>query len=136
MTTSDQEDQAERRRILREQGATFLDHARAAADEEAQGRFQKVNATTVIGSTPIQYPPLPASSPWHGRDPVPDEPALGYSVDALDPASPTGVSAVFPPVAPGDPVHAPSGGSLVQQPNGGSVSERAGSSLSSEEQTK
>ena len=129
MTTNDQEDQAERRRILREQASTFLDHARAAADDEAGGRFARIQPQSVIGSTPIpQYPQ--AGTPFQS-DPCGLEPPLGYRIDDLE--SPTGFS--LSPVATDDPAHAPSGGSLVQQPYGGSVSERAGSSSSSEEGT-
>jgi hypothetical protein len=47
--------------------------------------------------------------------------------------SPTGLS--LSPVATDDPAGAPSSGSLVQHPDSGSVSERAGSSSSSEEGT-
>jgi hypothetical protein len=132
MTTSDQEDQAERRRILREQASTLLDHARAAADDEAGGRFARIQPQSVIGSTPIpQYPQ--AGTPFQS-DPCGLEPPLGYDINAMSEfASPTGIS--LSPVATDDPAHAPSSGSLVQQPYGGVVSERAGSSSSSEEQT-
>src|SRR6516164_11862879 len=102
MTTSDQEDQAERRRVLREQASTFLDHARAAADDEAGGRFARVQPQSVIGSTPVpQYPQ--ASTPFQS-DPCGLEPPLGYRIDDLE--SPTGLS--LSPVATDDPAHAPS----------------------------
>jgi hypothetical protein len=129
MATSDQEDQAERRRVLREQASSYLDHARGAADDEAGGRFARVQPQSVIGSTPIpQYPQ--AGTPFQS-DPCGLEPPLGYRIDDL--ASPAGSS--LSPAVTDDPAHAPSSGSLVQQPYGGVVSERAGSSSSSEEQT-
>jgi hypothetical protein len=89
-------------------GGTFFSHTHA--DDEAGGRFQKVNAATVIGSTPLpKYPELP-SGPWSGSDPVGQEPPLGYSVDAMPPleyalaespsagASQDGPAAAVPPI--------------------------------------
>jgi hypothetical protein len=144
MTTSDQEDQAEKRRTLlndarvREQSrdsdtGTYLSHTHS----EVGGRFAVTEHQTITGVVSPSPPPLPAISPWHGSDPVPDEPPLGYRIDDLNlfEESPTGVPPVSPPVATGDPAHAPSGGSLVQQPSGGLMSERAGSSPSSDEQS-
>jgi hypothetical protein len=132
MTTDDPQSQAERRRILREQASTLLDHARAAAADEAGGRFARIQPQSVIGSTPVpQYPQ--AGTPFQS-DPCGLEPPLGYDINAMpELASPTGIA--VSPVATDDPAHAPSSGSLVQQPYGGVVSERAGSSSSSEEQT-
>jgi hypothetical protein len=139
MTTSDQEDQAEKHRTLfndarvRDQlrngdTGTFLSHTHI---DDAGGRFAAVNAATIVGSEPaVKYPQLPSSSPWHGSDPVPDEPPLGYRIDAMpELENPAGV------LATDDPANAPSGGSLVEQPYGGPVSERAGSSLSSPEES-
>jgi hypothetical protein len=107
---------------------TFLSHTHI---DDAGGRFAAVNAATIVGSEPaVKYPQLPSSSPWHGSDPVPDEPPLGYRIDAMpELENPAGV------LAPDDPANAPPGGSLVQQAYGGLVSERAGSSLSSDEQS-
>jgi hypothetical protein len=50
----------EREEVLRNdqkvRASTFLDHARSSADDEAGGRFARVNATTVVGATPLpQY---------------------------------------------------------------------------------
>jgi hypothetical protein len=58
-------------------------------EDEAGGRFQKVNAATVIGSEPTpKYPILPAG-PWSGTDPVSTEPPLGYSVNQMMPLEPS-----------------------------------------------
>jgi hypothetical protein len=142
MTASDQEDQAERRRVLLQDAyvrananrngdtGTYLSHTHS----EVGGRFAVTEHQTITGVVSPAPPPLPANSPWHGSDPVPDEPPLGYRIDAMPEfESPTGVSPVSTPtpVATDDPAHAPSGGS-GPAPSGGLVSERAGSSLSSE----
>jgi hypothetical protein len=112
------------RKVREQQGTTFLDHARAAALDTSGGRFANAQGNQfIVGATPLAYPTLPESSPWHGPDPVGREPPLGFAIDAMpELAPPTGVSAVSPPVAPDDPAHAPSGPA--------SVSERAGSSSS------
>src|SRR5215471_11295858 len=47
--------------------STYLDHAIAASDLEAQGRFKKQTESKVTG-VPI-YPKQPSNSPWHS-DPV------------------------------------------------------------------
>jgi len=135
MTTYDPEDQAERRRVLindarvREQSrngdtGTYLSHTHS----EVGGRFALTEHQTITGVVSPSPPPLPANSPWHGPDPVPDEPPLGYRIDAMpELESPTGVPPVSPPVATDDPADAPSGGSSPAS-YGGLVSERAGSS--------
>jgi hypothetical protein len=139
MTTYDPEDHAERRRVLandarvRDQSrngdtSSYLNHY----SPEMGGRFSNVGAATVVGTTPNPYPPLPENSPWR-RDPVPDEPPLGYRIDSLDPSLDPGPASAQ---ATDDPAHAPSSGSLVQQPSGDSVSERAGSSPFSESETE
>jgi len=81
MTISDQEEQAERRRVLlqdadlrrqqQEQSGTFFSHAQAAANDTAGGRFASVSPTSIVGSEPaVKYP---ASSPsWQIQ--LPDEP--------------------------------------------------------------
>jgi len=92
MTTSDQEDQDERRRVLindarvREQSqsrngdtGTYLSHTHS----EVGGRFALTEHQTITGVVSPSPPPLPANSPWHGRDPVPDEPPLGHRIDAM-----------------------------------------------------
>ena len=141
MTSYDPEDQGERRRVLRNDvsvrdqsrngdTSTYLDHTH----NELGGRFAVTEHPTIIGAASPAPPPLPASSPWAGADPVGIEPPLGYRIHDLNPfelESPTGPP-VTPPVATDDPAHAPSGGSGPAPP-GGLVSERAGSSLSSDE---
>src|SRR6516162_9576287 len=78
MTTSDQEEQAERRRVLlqdadlrqqqqeqaqREQVSTFFSHTHA--DEiNGGGRFAAVSPASIVGSEPaVKYPA--ASPSWH-----------------------------------------------------------------------
>ena len=126
-----EDEQDEKRRILandlsvRDSG-TFLSHTHS----EAGGRFASVESQQVIGRDgPPHYPALPASSPWHGTDPVPDEPPLGYRIDAMPELEPPTVDASFGPVdaqATNDPAAAPSSGA-VSSP---SSDERAGSSSS------
>jgi hypothetical protein len=73
-----------RRRQEREQqskGATYLDHYRS----ELGGRFSALETEIVTGRPSPQPPPLPASSPWAGEDPVGIEPPLGYAVDEMVP---------------------------------------------------
>jgi hypothetical protein len=89
-------------RKVREEASTMFDHARSSADDDRGGRFAGVNPTMVVGSTPGPiYPRLPSSSPWHGPDPVPIEPSLGYSVDALEPAMGSSFSPVAAQAGPG-----------------------------------
>jgi hypothetical protein len=80
----------ERKEVLRndarmrdqERAATMHGLAIASADDEAGGRFARVNPTMVVGSTPLpRYPQ--ASTPFRS-DPVGLEPPLGYSIDALE----------------------------------------------------
>jgi len=86
--TSYADEQRERREVLnndrlvrQRQGDTF--HSRAVADAamELGGRFASIAKPIVTGGGP-SYPTLPAASPWH-KDPVPDEPPLGYSIEEL-----------------------------------------------------
>jgi hypothetical protein len=92
MTTSDYdpESQAERRRVLqndarvREQSrngdtSSYLDHVEPLLG----GRFAVTEHQTITGVVSPSPPPLPTNSPWHGSDPVPDEPPLGYRIDAM-----------------------------------------------------
>ena len=76
--------QREKREVLdndRKVSSSYFHHARAAADDERQGRFAAVNPTSVTGSTPAsQYPRQPATSPW-SHDPCGLEPSLGYVID-------------------------------------------------------
>jgi hypothetical protein len=88
---SSQEEQAERRRVLandqrvKEQSGTFLSHTHM--DEGA--RFSQVTSAQIVGADPI--PKYPAAAD-HQRDPVPDEPALGYRIHGLNPSEPVEVS--------------------------------------------
>jgi hypothetical protein len=141
MTTSDQEEQAERRLVQRndqrareqaQQGTTFK--AFADADTHIPGRFEAVSAAHVVAST--ETPKYPAPSTPFQRDPVGIEPPTGYDINAMpDPENPTGVFSISPPAATDDPAHAPSGGS-GPAPSGGLMSERAGSSPSSETESE
>jgi hypothetical protein len=85
---ADEISQAERRRVLandRRVLATYHGVAQTSADDDRGGRFAAVSPTrTVVGAAPISYPKLPANSPW-ACDPVPTEPPLGFSVDAMEP---------------------------------------------------
>jgi hypothetical protein len=85
---ADEVSQRERREVMRNdrrvrEASTYHSIALGSVDDERQGRYASAgNKATVIGSSPIQYPTQPANSPWH-RDPVPDEPPLGYDINAL-----------------------------------------------------
>jgi hypothetical protein len=143
MTTYDPESQAERRRILRNDQrvrdqsrngdtGTYLSHTHS----EVGGRFAVTEHQTITGVVSPAPPPLPASSPWSGPDPVPIEPPLGYRIDAMPELEPpTGVSPVSPPVATDDPALAPSGGSGGPAPSGDLGVEQAGSSPLPKDQT-
>jgi hypothetical protein len=83
--SSSHDEQKERRAVLENDGKvreqdTFFSRAQANADESG-GRFAKQNPVTVTGteSVPI-FPRQSPSSPF-ASDPVPAEPALGYSVE-------------------------------------------------------
>jgi hypothetical protein len=135
MTTSDQEDQAERRetldndlKVLRQQSSTFHQHAQAQADEISQGRYRATGVPRVVGSTPTPASQYPAASAAHQTELPPEEP-LGYRVDAMpELETSTGVPPVSPPVATDDPADAPSSDGGPATSSGGLVSERAGSS--------
>jgi len=74
--------QSVRRRIMAEERRlkTYIGHA-LDAELEMGGRFAKVHTTTVTGSSSISYPTQPTHSPWHS----PEEPPVGFSVDAMEP---------------------------------------------------
>jgi hypothetical protein len=83
---SSREDQAERRRVLqndarvREQGGSaYIGHY----TQEAGGRLLQVASAQVVGASAL--PSYPAAAA-HQRDPVGQEPALGYSVNDLTPS--------------------------------------------------
>jgi len=137
MTTSDQEGQAEKRRVLlqdadvqrrqQEQSGTFLSHTHI---DDAGGRFAAVNAAKIVGQSPAIAASYPAASAAHQTE-LPPEPSLGFSIDempGLESSMTTPSSSVE---ATGDPADAPSSddGSPAT-PSGGSMSERAGSSPS------
>jgi hypothetical protein len=57
----------------------------AAAEADAVGgRFAARERSTVIGSGPVNYPVLPASSPW-ANDPLPASEPLGFAIDEMEP---------------------------------------------------
>jgi hypothetical protein len=134
MTTSDQEDQAEKRRALlndariRDQSrngdtGTFLSHTHI---DDAGGRFAAVNAAKVVGQSPGIAAQYPAASAAHQTELPPEEP-LGYRIDAM----PGDETSTVPPSiveATSDPANAPSGDGGPATSSGGLVSERAGSS--------
>jgi hypothetical protein len=85
---ADEISQREKRRILaedRQVRSTYLHHAESSVDDDRGGRFAAIEkSATVVGASPISYPAQPSNSPW-ARDPVPDEPALGYDVNQIEP---------------------------------------------------
>jgi len=140
MTTSDQEDQADKRRVLLQDAdvrnrsrngdtGTFLSHTHI---DDAGGRFAAVNAAKIIGQLPAIAESYPAASAAHQAE-LPPEPSLGFSIDEMPDLEPS----TAPPVeSTGDPADAPSGGSGPASPYGGSMSERAGSPLSQTDQDR
>jgi hypothetical protein len=100
MGPSDQEDQAEKRRVMLQDAdvrananrngdtGTFLSHAQAQADEINQGRFAAIGKPSVIGSTPTPATAYPAASAAHQVE-LPPEPPLSFENPALE--SPTGL---------------------------------------------
>jgi hypothetical protein len=83
--------QQEKREVLRNdrrvrEASTYHAAAQSNIDDERGGRYAHLGSpTTVTGSAPTSVHPMqPENSPWH-RDPVPDEPSLGFSVDAMEP---------------------------------------------------
>ena len=90
MNSEDEISEAERRKImesdrLARRASTYHALADAAANELSGGRYaQSANRQTVIGSSPISYPAQPENSPW-AKDPMPQEPPLGWSVEDMEP---------------------------------------------------
>jgi len=113
---ADEISQAERRRIMADdrRARTYFGQAQHA-DDDLGGRYAKVHSTTVVGSSPVSYPAQPSTSPWH-HDPVPDEPPLGYSVDAVEP-----VGEIFER-GPPSTLAAPDVGGVSGGPSDGDVS--------------
>jgi hypothetical protein len=102
-------DQHERKQVLRndlkvrqqqEQSGTYLSQTHS----DLGGRFSVVDAQTVVGADPI--PAYPAAAA-HQRDPVGQEPALGYRIDELEPS--------FPSVQAPDPTSADAHSGDVQR---------------------
>jgi hypothetical protein len=65
--------------------STYRAHAEANADLELGGRYSKVTTVTVVGTSPIQYPRLPATAPSNQAALVGDERPLGFSVKDQEP---------------------------------------------------
>src|SRR5262250_666564 len=109
--TTDQEEQAEKRRTLlndarvRAQSkngdtGTFLSHTHI---DDAGGRFAAVNAAKIVGQSPGIARSYPAASAAYQTD-LPPEPSLGFSIDempGLESSMATSSSSVE---ATGDPV--------------------------------
>jgi hypothetical protein len=81
MSTSAQDEMAERRRVVREQGGTYHQHALADA-ATPRGRYDQINAVNPIGSNANIAGAYPAAAAHH-RDPCGPEPPLGYAIDAM-----------------------------------------------------
>jgi len=81
---SRQEEERERKEVLendrrvREQAATFLDYARAAVNDEAGGRYARLQPQTIVGADAIPHYPAAAA---HQADPCGPEPLI----NSLDP---------------------------------------------------
>ena len=86
MNPADDIPQSERRRILIEERRmrTYHGHAQHTGQDFYGGRFKQVTTTNVVGAGPISYPAQPEHSPWR-RDTCPDEPPLGFDVNAQEP---------------------------------------------------
>jgi hypothetical protein len=106
MTTSNQDDQAERRATLENdrrvrQQAEASTYFQQAQHPDIGGRFAVEGTPLIVGSTPQPYgslPPMPAGNPWSGPD-AGLEPPTGVRVDAMFPEH---MSATVPvPVATG-----------------------------------
>jgi hypothetical protein len=91
MSLSKHEEQASRLEILENdkalrgassQGSSFAQFAASEASTPL-GRFSAISNPTVIGSTPTPASAYPAAFLQH--DPVPDEPALGVDINAMEP---------------------------------------------------
>src|SRR5215470_6299574 len=111
---TDQEEQAERLETLRndqrvreqQRGSTFHQHALAAANDTAGGRFAATGAPRVIGSQPNPSSQYPAASA-HQRDPVGVEPPLGIDINAMPELEPSTSLPCSSPVVEALPDSAP-----------------------------
>jgi hypothetical protein len=82
MTTSANEEQKLRKALAGSTGATTF-FSRAAADLALLGQGRHTQGASVTGSARVpQYPP--ASGPWNDPVQVPDEPPLGYEINAQE----------------------------------------------------
>jgi hypothetical protein len=109
MTTSEQEEQAERRRVelqdadvRRQQGTTMHQFAEAEA-AIPRGRFDEaVPRPYVIGSKAAVASAYPAASAAHQTE-LPPEPPTGYCIDDLDPSTSASVEASGEPMSDAAP---------------------------------
>jgi hypothetical protein len=89
MSTSAQDEQAERQRVFAQdqslRSSTFHQHAQADADTP-RGRFSAVSNACVVGSQPTVAAAYPAASSAHQTE-LPPEPSLGFAIDELEPVS-------------------------------------------------
>jgi len=136
---SDQEEQAEKRRVLlqdadlrrrqqEQSSGTFLSHTHI---DDAGGRFAAVNAAKIVGQLPTIAAAYPPASAAHQTE-LPPEPSLGFSIDEMPGLeSSMAIPCSSSVEATGDPADAPSSddGSPATS-SGGLMSERAGSSSS------
>jgi hypothetical protein len=79
---------AERRKVIEEdrKASTYFAHAQADADLQLGGRFKAVHTTTFTGADPaVAVPRQPGTSPSNQFALMPEEPPLGFSVEAQDP---------------------------------------------------
>jgi hypothetical protein len=111
MSTSQQDEQAERRRVFAQdqfvqRQATTM-HAHAIADAATpRGRFSAVEAQTVVGADPIpNYPPAAAAHQIQ----LPDEPPLAWDNPALEPSADDEAQAPGPTSADAPSTVIPSG---------------------------
>ncbi|SRR6266540_466107 len=85
---ADEISQVERRMVLandRKVLATYHGVAQTSVDDDRGGRFAVGSPTTVVGTSPINYPRQPESSPANQAALVGDEPPLGFSVNDMEP---------------------------------------------------
>jgi hypothetical protein len=80
--TSRQEEQAERKSLVGSDQATTY-HKLGNLDLSLGGRFA-AGGDVSGAEEATHYPRQPESSPW-SHDPVPPEPALGFSVEEVEP---------------------------------------------------
>jgi hypothetical protein len=135
MANDDLLSQSEKRSVLRndqrvrEQSqngdtSSYIDHY----SPEMGGRYSSEGAATVVGMTPNPYPPMPENNPWRS-DPVPNEPPLGYRIDALPELEPSTVDPVVEVTgapagaAPSSEFHSPARDDVESDDAGASLSQ-------------